>query len=120
MAKYLHSYQPWILSRRGNSLFSAICFYLQFWRHGKFLSRVLYFRYFKGVEIFMAQGLWMGIICGLGIQVTALVTMNLCTNWDEGVGPSLSAWVFRPSLHDKPMRRDEENEEAIVLDYGHP
>ena len=36
----------------------------------------------------MAQGLWMGIICGLGIQVTALVTMNLFTNWDECVGIS--------------------------------
>ncbi|RVW17018.1 Protein detoxification 16 [Vitis vinifera] len=69
---------------------------------------------------FGGMGLWMGIICGLGIQVTALVTMNLCTNWDEGVGASLSAWVFHPSLHDEPMRRDEENEEAIVLDYGHP
>ena len=31
------------------------------------------------------RGLWMGIICGLGTQVIALVTMILRTYWDEGV-----------------------------------
>ncbi|KAK9276258.1 hypothetical protein L1049_005789 [Liquidambar formosana] len=29
------------------------------------------------------MGLWMGIICGLSLQVVALVTINLCTNWDQ-------------------------------------
>ncbi|TQD72572.1 hypothetical protein C1H46_041887 [Malus baccata] len=30
-----------------------------------------------------AAGLWMGIICGLLVQVTALVAVNLCTDWHE-------------------------------------
>ncbi|XP_027095890.1 protein DETOXIFICATION 16 [Coffea arabica] len=29
------------------------------------------------------MGLWMGIICGLSVQVVALVTVNLCTDWDN-------------------------------------
>ncbi|KAM7277495.1 hypothetical protein ACFE04_019361 [Oxalis oulophora] len=29
------------------------------------------------------MGLWMGIICGLSVQVVALVTINACTNWDQ-------------------------------------
>ncbi|KAM2330043.1 hypothetical protein ACFX1X_020929 [Malus domestica] len=29
------------------------------------------------------MGLWMGIICGLLVQVTALVAVNLCTDWHE-------------------------------------
>ncbi|XP_038705640.1 protein DETOXIFICATION 16-like isoform X2 [Tripterygium wilfordii] len=29
------------------------------------------------------MGLWMGIICGLTVQVVALVTVNACTNWDQ-------------------------------------
>ncbi|GLT35050.1 hypothetical protein SLA2020_095340 [Shorea laevis] len=29
------------------------------------------------------MGLWMGIICGLSVQVIALVTLNSCTNWDN-------------------------------------
>ncbi|KAL2558909.1 MATE efflux family protein [Forsythia ovata] len=28
-------------------------------------------------------GLWMGIVCGLFVQAVALVTINLCTNWDS-------------------------------------
>ncbi|KAK7269830.1 hypothetical protein RIF29_22588 [Crotalaria pallida] len=28
-------------------------------------------------------GLWMGIICGLSVQGIALVTVNLCTDWDK-------------------------------------
>lgn len=31
------------------------------------------------------QGLWMGIICGLSIQIIALVTVNARTNWDHEV-----------------------------------
>ncbi|XAR52475.1 hypothetical protein NMG60_11020583 [Bertholletia excelsa] len=31
------------------------------------------------------MGLWMGIICGLLVQVIALVTINLCTSWDHEV-----------------------------------
>ncbi|KAJ4709814.1 Protein DETOXIFICATION [Melia azedarach] len=29
------------------------------------------------------MGLWVGIICGLSIQIIALVTVNACTNWDN-------------------------------------
>ncbi|KAL5763368.1 hypothetical protein ACOSP7_019632 [Xanthoceras sorbifolium] len=29
------------------------------------------------------MGLWMGIICGLCVQIIALVTVNACTNWDQ-------------------------------------
>ncbi|XP_030514923.1 protein DETOXIFICATION 16-like isoform X2 [Rhodamnia argentea] len=29
------------------------------------------------------MGLWMGIICGLSVQVMALITVNACTNWDQ-------------------------------------
>ncbi|XP_050273266.1 protein DETOXIFICATION 16-like isoform X2 [Quercus robur] len=28
-------------------------------------------------------GLWMGIICGLSVQVVVLVTVNLCTDWNQ-------------------------------------
>lgn len=31
------------------------------------------------------QGLWMGIICGLSIQIIALVTVIATTNWDHEV-----------------------------------
>lgn len=52
----------------------------------------------------------MGIICGLGIQVAALVTLNLCTEWGEAVRASPVAWVFHPAWPGKPVRKDEENE----------
>ncbi|KAB2619970.1 MATE efflux family protein 5-like [Pyrus ussuriensis x Pyrus communis] len=39
------------------------------------------------------MGLWMGIICGLLVQVTALVAVNLCTDWHEEV--SLFILLFR-------------------------
>lgn len=29
------------------------------------------------------MGLWMGIICGLCVQIVALVTVNARTNWDQ-------------------------------------
>ncbi|OMO73914.1 Multi antimicrobial extrusion protein [Corchorus olitorius] len=29
------------------------------------------------------MGLWLGIICGLTVQIIALVTLNACTNWDN-------------------------------------
>ncbi|XP_010044147.2 protein DETOXIFICATION 16 isoform X1 [Eucalyptus grandis] len=29
------------------------------------------------------MGLWMGIICGLSVQVMALITVNACTNWNQ-------------------------------------
>ncbi|GAB4840356.1 Protein DETOXIFICATION 16 [Ancistrocladus abbreviatus] len=29
------------------------------------------------------MGLWMGVICGLAVQNIALVTLNLCTDWDK-------------------------------------
>ncbi|KAL3501812.1 hypothetical protein ACH5RR_036261 [Cinchona calisaya] len=29
------------------------------------------------------MGLWMGIICGLSVQVVALIIVNLCTDWDS-------------------------------------
>jgi len=33
----------------------------------------------------IVKGLWMGIICGLTVQVMALVTVNLCTDWKKEV-----------------------------------
>ncbi|EXB65593.1 MATE efflux family protein DTX1 [Morus notabilis] len=30
-----------------------------------------------------AMGLWIGIICGLSVQVIALITLIACTNWDN-------------------------------------
>ncbi|XP_031265320.1 protein DETOXIFICATION 16-like isoform X2 [Pistacia vera] len=35
------------------------------------------------------MGLWMGIICGLSVQVLALVTVNACTNWDQEAAKAL-------------------------------
>lgn len=35
--------------------------------------------------LILKQGLWMGIICGLSVQVLALITVNACTNWDQEV-----------------------------------
>ncbi|XP_031281300.1 protein DETOXIFICATION 16-like [Pistacia vera] len=35
------------------------------------------------------MGLWMGIICGLSVQVLALVTVNACTNWDKEAARAL-------------------------------
>lgn len=32
---------------------------------------------------FGGMGLWMGIICGLSVQVMALITVNACTNWNQ-------------------------------------
>ena len=85
MAKYLYNNQPWSLLCCGNSLRCVVFFHLQIWRHGEFLCLYISLHYFKRIEFFMVQGLWMGIICGLGTQVIALVTMILRTYWDEGV-----------------------------------
>lgn len=46
------------------------------------------------ITICHGQGLWMGIICGLSVQVVALVTVNACTNWDQEVSFSLFNWYF--------------------------
>ncbi|KAJ0039118.1 hypothetical protein Pint_22183 [Pistacia integerrima] len=35
------------------------------------------------------MGLWMGIICGLSVQVLALVIVNACTNWDQEAARAL-------------------------------
>ncbi|CAL5396657.1 unnamed protein product [Camellia sinensis] len=39
---------------------------------------------------FGGMGLWMGIICGLCVQIIALVTINLCTNWDHEARKALN------------------------------
>ncbi|KDP34992.1 hypothetical protein JCGZ_09280 [Jatropha curcas] len=36
------------------------------------------------------MGLWMGIICGLLVQVVALVTVNSCTNWEQEAAKAMS------------------------------
>lgn len=36
------------------------------------------------------MGLWMGIICGLTVQVIALVTVNLCTDWEKEARKALA------------------------------
>ncbi|KAG6759571.1 hypothetical protein POTOM_036054 [Populus tomentosa] len=37
------------------------------------------------------MGLWMGIICGLVVQVVALVSVNACTDWDRELKPSVES-----------------------------
>ncbi|KAH8496093.1 hypothetical protein H0E87_019034 [Populus deltoides] len=36
------------------------------------------------------MGLWMGIICGLVVQVVALVSVNACTDWDREAAKAIS------------------------------
>lgn len=36
------------------------------------------------------MGLWTGIICGLTVQVIALVTVNLCTDWEKEARKALA------------------------------
>ncbi|KAJ6718840.1 MULTIDRUG RESISTANCE PROTEIN [Salix purpurea] len=36
------------------------------------------------------MGLWMGIICGLVVQVVALVAINACTDWDREAAKAIS------------------------------
>ncbi|XP_025015405.1 protein DETOXIFICATION 16 isoform X2 [Ricinus communis] len=36
------------------------------------------------------MGLWMGIICGLLVQIVALVTINACTNWDQEAAKAIN------------------------------
>jgi hypothetical protein len=31
------------------------------------------------------QGLWLGITCGILVQVVLLMAFTLCTNWDKEV-----------------------------------
>ncbi|KAE8077222.1 hypothetical protein FH972_015802 [Carpinus fangiana] len=38
---------------------------------------------FAFVFHFGGKGLWMGIICGLSVQVMALVIVNICTDWNH-------------------------------------
>lgn len=36
------------------------------------------------------MGLWMGIICGLVVQVVALVSVNACTDWDREAAKAIT------------------------------
>ncbi|PNX66735.1 MATE efflux family protein 7-like, partial [Trifolium pratense] len=38
-----------------------------------------------------ATGLWMGIICGLCVQGIALITVNVCTDWDKEARKAVEA-----------------------------
>jgi uncharacterized membrane protein len=40
---------------------------------------------YSSCENGVKQGLWMGIICGLSVQVMALVIVNICTDWNHEV-----------------------------------
>jgi hypothetical protein len=40
---------------------------------------------YSSCENGVKQGLWMGIICGLSVQVMALVMVNICTDWNHEV-----------------------------------
>ncbi|KAK4763200.1 hypothetical protein SAY86_008968 [Trapa natans] len=64
-------------------------------------------------------GLWMGIICGLSVQAAALVTVNVCTNWDAEVRMCSSSFNGNVLCHSsillflcqawKAVKRVEEN-----------
>lgn len=95
MAKSLCLYQSWSLLCCGNSFGSAVCLFLAYWRHGGYLflcislylsvSHTQMTRLLLKVFLCHKQGLWMGIICGLSIQIIALVTVIATTNWDHEV-----------------------------------
>ncbi|KAK4763465.1 hypothetical protein SAY87_012903 [Trapa incisa] len=44
-------------------------------------------------------GLWMGIICGLSVQAAALVTVNVCTNWDAEAWKAVKRDFFLQLIH---------------------
>ncbi|PKI69401.1 hypothetical protein CRG98_010199 [Punica granatum] len=45
------------------------------------------------------MGLWMGIICGLAVQVVALVTVNFCTDWDVEARKAIDSVQQNSSSH---------------------
>jgi MATE family multidrug resistance protein len=50
------------------------------------LSHIYCYCYcYSSCENGVKQGLWMGIICGLSVQVMALVIVNICTDWNHEV-----------------------------------
>ena len=102
MAKTVCIYQSWSLLCCGNSFSRSLCFHLPYWRHGRSPSLISCSLSLSESEISMFsdsnfffcpyfsivihyQGLWMGIICGLVVQVVALVAINACTDWDREV-----------------------------------
>jgi len=65
---------------------------------GKVGSTMFYFyvimiRYILICVPFMCQGLWLGIICAMAVQIFALVVMMLRTNWNEEVHPTSYATI---------------------------
>lgn len=45
-------------------------------------------------EKFCSQGLWLGIICALVVQVLSLLTVTLRTNWEQQVQSPLPLLFF--------------------------
>ena len=52
-----------------------------------FYFYVIMTRYILICVSFMCQGLWLGIICAMAVQIFALVVMMLRTSWNEEVHP---------------------------------
>jgi hypothetical protein len=86
----------------GDTFCCALCFRFSFWWHSGFLSlshthilllllllllslSLSYCYCYSSCENGVKQGLWMGIICGLSVQVMALVMVNICTDWNHEV-----------------------------------
>jgi len=58
-----------------------------------FYFYVIMIRYILICVPFMCQGLWLGIICAMAVQIFALVVMMLRTNWNEEVHPTSYATI---------------------------
>ncbi|KAF8040342.1 hypothetical protein BT93_B2542 [Corymbia citriodora subsp. variegata] len=64
---------------------------------------LLAFRFHLG-----GMGLWMGIICGLSVQVITLIIVNACTNWDQEAKKAVAR------VRAQRARSDEEQEQGHI------
>lgn len=109
MANHVLNHKSWSLLLCGTSLCCTLCFYIAYGRHGNTVN-FLFTSTGNNIAVFLVssladynlsnilgmQGLWMGIICGLLVQVIVLVTVNLFTDWKKEVSDN----VFWPVLLD--------------------
>lgn len=94
LAESMLFYQPVCLLCCWSPFSCYFCICSEDWWHGKLSilcnSDMIYF---SGSSLIffdyaiMLQGLWLGIICAMAVQILALVVMMLQTNWDEEVHP---------------------------------
>lgn len=90
MAKHVFNHKSWSLLFCGTSLRCTLCFCITYGRRGNILnfrthSWISSETDFDLFNILEMQGLWMGIICGLLVQVIVLITVNLFTDWNKEV-----------------------------------